>query len=145
MSAYTVRSARPDEAGDILALVNAQPAAHLPPAVLDILLEDGRVFLALMGVTVIGVAATADFEGAATVETLLVRPERRGTGVGDALIHEVERHARWAFNGALLAFPATEAENRFYRSHGFILMDPERIAGPLKRRARGMPVMVKRL
>lgn len=103
------------------------------------------MFLALAEAAIIGVAAASDFEGAATVETLLVVPERRGTGVGDALIREVERNARWAFNGALLAFPATEAENRFYRGHGFLQMDPERMAGALKRRARGMPVMVKRL
>ena len=144
---WRVAPAGPEDSAALMRLA-AETGSRLQHAALDILLADGRVWAARSDGEkhrLIGLAAAGDLDGALTIEAMGVAPTWRGRGVGDALLAEVERFARWAYYPAMFAFPPTRPETRFYQAHGFILVEPERVSGPLKRRARGMPPVVKRL
>ena len=60
-------------------------------------------------------------EAAATLETLLVLPEARGSGIGSALLERVKAEVRsaGATHLGLGVVVANEAAVRFYRRHGF--------------------------
>lgn len=72
-------------------------------------------------VTEFGAEITFPSERVATLETLAVLPEARGTGIGSALLDEVRRRATAAGipELSITAFAANTPALAFYARHGF--------------------------
>jgi len=120
---------------ELLGLLFAQEADFAPDAVkqrraLELILADpaiGRVYVAREGEQVLAMASllytvsTAEGARAAWLEDLVVRPERRGQGIGSMLLEHVAARAR--ADGVARISLLTDADNalaqRLYRSLGF--------------------------
>ncbi len=120
---------------ELLGLLFAQEADFAPDAVrqrraLELILGDpavGRVYVAREGKQVLAMASllytvsTAEGARAAWLEDLVVRPGRRGQGIGSMLLEHVAARAR--ADGVARITLLTDADNadaqRLYRSLGF--------------------------
>ncbi|MDT0164520.1 GNAT family N-acetyltransferase [Actinotalea sp. AC32] len=125
-----IRSARLDDAGAVRAMSSALARrgpvprdafdAHLAAAVADprsVLLVDDRGEDGLVGYALGVVAPMFVYDGLAFLQELYVVPERRGTGIGRALVAAFEDAAR-ARGGGVVAL-ATSRANAFYERLGF--------------------------
>ena len=89
--------------------------------------ERGRIFVARSGDTIVGMVSllftisTAEGAAACWLEDMVVRPERRCSGVGSRLLEHAVHHAK--ANGfariTLLTDRTNEQAARFYLRHGF--------------------------
>jgi len=120
---------------ELLGLLFAQEADFAPDAVkqrraLELVLGEpaiGRVYVAREGEQVLAMASllytvsTAEGGKAAWLEDLVVRPQRRGQGIGTMLLEHVAARAR--AEGVTRIILLTDVDNalaqRFYRSVGF--------------------------
>ena len=129
---YTIARGRPDQAGDMLALIMAAlDEGHLLPRTLDDLRRHSERFLVIMqGETLVGCAELAPLSGTvAEVRSLVIDGAHRGKRLGPALIESLGATARREQFGTLCAF--THEPTHFVRL-GFTIVPhtwlPEKIA-----------------
>lgn len=105
--ALVLRSARADEAAQILALIEAHlEEGHLLPRRLDELtVHAGRFVVAVAGDRVVACAELAPLSrGVAEVRSLVVHRDARADGLGRRLVNELRRRARLDGFDTLCAF-----------------------------------------
>ncbi len=140
----TIRPCRDDERVAILAIVNAAAEAYrgvipadrwhepyMPGAELDGEIAAGVEFWGYEeGGELVGVMGIQPVRDVVLIRHAYVRPDRQGRGVGAELLrHLLERATRPVLIGT---WAAAEWAIRFYRRHGFDLVDPERKAELLR-------------
>jgi GNAT superfamily N-acetyltransferase len=143
--AVVIRRCREDEREVILAIVNEAAEAYrgvipadrwrepyMPRFELDEAIADGVVFWGYetdgVLVGVMGIQPVGDVE---LIRHAYVLPVRQGVGVGGALLEQLMRRG----GGQVLVgtWAAAEWAIRFYRRHGFVLVEPDRTAALLRR------------
>jgi amino-acid N-acetyltransferase len=127
----TLRTATPAQAPRLADLIAAnREAGHLLPRSLDdIARHAGRFVVAIRGRRLAGFAELAPLSAAvAEVRSLVVVPDARGLGVGQALVGELRRRARRAGFEKLCAFTHQPA---YFARMGFSIVPhlwvPEKI------------------
>ncbi|HMV32354.1 MAG TPA: arsenic resistance N-acetyltransferase ArsN2 [Gemmatimonadales bacterium] len=103
-----------DELPEVSALLaaNGLPVADLSPAIHFLGVRDGRGLEGIVGLE------RLDADG--LLRSLAVRPDRRGSGLGSALVLEVERLARVGGLRALYLLTTTAEEFFAHRGYGRI-------------------------
>jgi amino-acid N-acetyltransferase len=116
-----VRPPHDDERAAVRALLasSALPVEDLSTSPIDFLVAvaDGRL---------LGVVGLEAFDGAGLLRSLAVRTDRRGTGLGDALVRAVEDLARARRLAQLVLLTQTAAP--FFAARGYTVID--RAAAP---------------
>ena len=139
-----IRKVRPDEAGEMLAIINAAAQAYrgvipedcwhdpyMSADDLDGQISAGVVFWgAEIGGRLAGVMGLQAVRDVELIRHAYVLPEHQGTGVGAALLQYLRGPAR----GRILigTWAAATWAIRFYERHGFRLVAPERTADVLR-------------
>jgi GNAT superfamily N-acetyltransferase len=79
------------------------------------------------GSAVVGTVGLLDFGGGGALRKMFLRKDRRGTGVGQALLETVLTHARAKALPALWlgTLETMAAAHRFYERNGFVRVGPE--------------------
>lgn len=119
----------PASAPDLIAIRALLERAGLPTSDLEsarpefaVIREQGRVIAA---------GALQRFGSSALLRSLVVAPERRGTGLGQAMVSELERVARAARISQLVLLTQTAAE--FFAHRGYSVIErssaPEQMQG----------------
>jgi amino-acid N-acetyltransferase len=111
-----IRPATPADVAGIRSLLVASglPIADLDVAAIDFIVadEDGRLA---------GVVGVERFGGDGLLRSLAVTSERRGTGVGDALLHAADAHARSLGMTGLVLLTTTAGP--FFARRGYTVID----------------------
>jgi len=126
------RAGRPDDAPALHGLITSHlEEGHLLPRQLDELrVHASRFVVAVRGRAIVGCAELAPLSGrVAEVRSLVVDASARRRGIGQHLIEELQRLARWDGFEELCAFTHDPA---FFVRHGFSIVPhawlPEKIA-----------------
>jgi GNAT superfamily N-acetyltransferase len=104
--------------------------------VVDMLIAEDRVWLALSRGRLVGLVAAGEIEGALHVEAFYVSEERRGEGIGRALLEALADFGRAAFFNSVTAFAKVNLHERLLRKAGFAPLDDERLPDDLARASR---------
>lgn len=83
-------------------------------------------FTAREGYTILGTGAVAQYDTYGEIKSMFTSPDARGRGVADALLRQIEDHARE------LSLPVLKLEtgnllhdaHRLYARHGFVTCEP---------------------
>ena len=140
-----VRPCRDDEAGAILAIVNAAAVAYrgvipadcwhepyMPAGELDREIESGVVFWGCeLDGELVGVMGIQDVGDVDLIRHAYVLPDSQGRGIGSELLARLTGSTdRQLLVGT---WAAAEWAIRFYERHGFELVGPERTAALLRK------------
>jgi putative acetyltransferase len=128
--AMTIAIERADAPGvrELLELSDAFHAELYPPEGNYLLsideLRDATVVVARVDGVAIGMGALVQKDGYAEIKRMFVRPEARGTGTADGILHSLEQVARAAHVDALKleTGPLQPAALAFYERHGYSRM-----------------------
>ena len=87
---------------------------------------DIHFFIAREGTTTLGCGALAQRDGYGELKSMFVAEEARGKGVADALMRQLEDHARTLKLSALKLETGSllHAAHKVYKRHGFTLCGP---------------------
>lgn len=97
-------------------------------------LDNLRAFwVAQAGAEVVGAVGLESYGRAAVLRSLVVREDRRRSGLGAALVRRVIREARG--RGVREVLLRTETAAEFFHRHGFEPMAPEEVPGEVRESA----------